>query len=107
MNSECNGERFALLSENITFKNIIYTIAEKIKAKKPKTEAKPWMLNIAWRLDWVLSSIFRTKRKISKHGAQSILNSDPISNEKIKTYLNYDFEAIDNYLDKIVVHYKK
>jgi len=107
MNSECNGERFALLSENITFKNIIYTIAEKIKAKKPKIEAKPWMLNIGWRLDWVFSSIFRTKRKISKHAAQSILNSDAISNEKIKNYLNYDFEAIDSYLDKIVVHYKK
>jgi dihydroflavonol-4-reductase len=107
MHSDCNGERFALLSENNTFKDIIYKIAEKIKAKKPKTEAKPWMLTIAWRLDWVLSKFFRTKRKISKHAAQSILNGDEISNEKIKNYLNYNFETIDSYLDKIVIYYKK
>lgn len=107
MVSDCNGERFALLSKNYTYKEIIYLIADKINAKKPKTEAKPWMLYVAWRLDWLFSSVFRTKRRISKHSAQSLLNSDTISNEKIKKYLDYKFEDIPAYLDSILVHYKK
>lgn len=107
MLSDCNGERFALLSKNYTYKEIIYLIADKINAKKPKTEAKPWMLHLAWRLDWLFSTIFRTKRRISKHSAQSLLNSDTISNEKIKNYLGYNFEEIPAYLDRILVHYKK
>lgn len=107
MKSDCNGERFILISENITYQDIIYKIAVKIGAKKPIFEAKPWLLNIAWRLDWILSAIFRTKRKISMLSAQSLLNNDPISNEKIKRYLNYTFETIDDYLDKIIPNFLK
>jgi len=107
MNSDCAGERFILISENITYQNIIFKIAEKIGAKKPNIEAKPWLLNLAWRLDWILSTFLRTKRKISKLSAQSLVTKDQISNEKIKTYLNYTFETIDAYLDQIVPNFTK
>jgi len=106
MTSDCNGERFTLIAENISYKDIIFKIAEKIGAKKPSLEAKPWLLNIAWRLDWILSIVFRTKRKISKLSALSLQNKDLISNEKIKQYLNYTFLSIDSYLDDITVYFK-
>jgi dihydroflavonol-4-reductase len=106
MTSDCNGERFTLIAENISYKDIIFKIAEKIGAKKPNLEAKPWLLNIAWRLDWILSMVFRTKRKISKLSALSLQNKDLISNEKIKQYLNYTFLSIDSYLDDITVYFK-
>jgi len=82
MHSDCSGERFTLISENITYKDIIYKIASKIKVSPPKIEAKPWLLNLAWKLDWLCSIILRTKRKLSRHGAISIQNADEISNEK-------------------------
>ena len=107
MMSDCSGERFTLIAENITYKDIIFKIAEKIGAKKPSLEAKPWLLNLAWRLDWTLSAFFGTKRKISKLSALSLQNRDQISNEKIKNYLNYSFQEIDNYLNKIAVYFKK
>jgi nucleoside-diphosphate-sugar epimerase len=107
MYSDCSGERFTLISENITYKYIICKIAGKIKASTPKIEAKPWLLNLAWKLDWLCSIVLRTKRKLSRHGAISIQNADKISNEKIKTYLNYSFEDIDSYLNKIVIYFKK
>jgi nucleoside-diphosphate-sugar epimerase len=107
MNSNCNGERFTLIAENRSYKDIIHTIAQKIGAKKPKIEAKSWLLNSAWRLDWLVSMIFRTKRKISKNGAQSLLNEEKISNEKIKSQLNYSFIPIDDYLNEMAVYLKK
>ena len=107
MKLDCSGERFILISENITYKNIILKIATKINAKPPKLEAKPWLINLAWKLDWFSSKILKTKRKMSRHGAISLQNSDEISNKKIKTYLNYSFEGIDSYLDKIVIYLKK
>lgn len=106
MKSDCSGERFIVISENISYQKIIFTIADKIKASKPRIEAKPWLLAIAWRLDWLISSVFRTKRKISKHATQSIQNKDLISNEKIKNYLSYNFEPIATYLDKMLVYFK-
>lgn len=107
MHSDCSSERFTLISENITYKAIICKIASKIKASSPKIEAKPWLLNLAWKLDWLCSIVLRTKRKLSRHGAISIQNADKISNEKIKNYLNYYFEDIDSYLNKIVIYFKK
>ena len=101
MESESTGERFTVISENCTYKEIIYSIAKKIKANPPKIEANPWLLNLAWKLDWLSSKVLRTKRKLSKHGAISLQNTDTISNEKIKIYLNYSFEDMDSYLNKM------
>jgi len=107
MVSDCNGERFSILAENRTYKDIISTIAEKIGASTPTLEAKPWILDLSWRLDWLFSLVFRTKRKLSKHAVQSLLNTDLISNEKIKNQLNYTFEPIDLYLDIVAGYFKR
>lgn len=107
MKSEISGERFIVISENRTYKNIIYTIADKINAKKPIIEATSWLLNAAWRMDWLLSKIIRTDRKISKHAAQSLLNNDIIDNSKIKQTLNYEFCEIDKCLNEVTIDFKK
>lgn len=107
MNSDINGERFTLIAENRSFKDIIHTIAKKLGVSPPKLEAKQWVLNLGWRLDWLFSTVFRTKRKLSKHAAQSLLNADLISNEKVKQQLNYTFEPIDSYLDVVVDYFKR
>ena len=101
MKSDIVGERFTVVSENLTFKEVIFKIAENLKAKRPKIEAKPWMLSIAWRLDWFISTFFRTQRKLSKHSAKALNSADYISNEKIKNALNYEFQSIDSVIKEV------
>lgn len=105
MNSTINGERFILISENRSYKDIIFTIATKLNAKKPTIKATSWLLNWAWRLDWVLCKIFRNNRKISKYAAQSLLNKEEISNTKIKLALNYNFQSINDCIDKVSIDF--
>ena len=107
MNSDSVGERFTVVSKNLTFKEVIFSIAENLKVSKPKVEAKPWMLSIAWRLDWLVSTFFRTKRRLSKYTAHSLHNSDFISNEKIKNALNYEFQSIDSVIKEVVLMQKE
>lgn len=107
MDSDISGERFTIIAENRTYKDIIFTIADKMGVSKPSIEAKSWLLNLGWRLDGLFSFTFRTKRKLSKQAAQSLQNTDLISNEKIKQELNYTFEPIDSYLDIVVGFFKK
>ncbi len=107
MNSDCNGERFILISENYTYKNILTAIAEKIGVKPPTIKANAWHLNLAWRLDWLASKVFRTERKLSKHSILSLQSTDLFSNEKIKKQLDYSFRDIDSYLNELVVYYNK
>jgi dihydroflavonol-4-reductase len=107
MQSDCKSERFIVVAENISYKDIIYKIADRIQAKKPTIEAKTWVLSLAWRMDWLLSKVIGTQRKISKQGANSIQNKDLISNEKITSYLSYSFQNIDDYLTVIAADFKK
>ena len=102
MRSSIAGERFIIVAENLTFKKVIFLIAENLKAKKPKIEAKRWMTAIGWRLDWLVSAIFRTKRKLSKYSANSLHSSDFISNEKIKNAFNFKFQSIDKVIEEVV-----
>ena len=102
MKSNIAGERFTVTAENLTFKEVIFSIAENLKAKKPKIEAKSWMTAIGWRLDWFVSTLFRTKRKLSKYSANSLHSSDFISNEKIKNALNFEFQSIDKVIREVV-----
>ena len=107
MDADCSGERFILISENRTYKDIIITIAKKLEVKNPRIEASPFLLNLAWRMDFLISKIFRGKRKLSKHSSISLQNTEKYSNEKIQTYLNYSFEKIDTYLDTILAPLRK
>lgn len=107
MHSDINGERFTVIGENRTYKDIIFTIAEKMGVSQPSIEAKSWLLSLGWRLNWLFSTVFMTKRKLSKQAAESLQNTDLISNEKVKQQLNYTFESIDSYLDVVVGFFKK
>ncbi|WP_445453680.1 NAD-dependent epimerase/dehydratase family protein [Flavobacterium sp. 25HG05S-40] len=101
MKSKIVGERFIVIAENCSFKDIIFQIAEKLQVKKPKIEAQPWLLNLGWRLDWLISLLFRTKRKLSKYSALSLTSSEYISNEKIKNALNFEFQSIDKVIQEV------
>ncbi|MGV3695770.1 NAD-dependent epimerase/dehydratase family protein [Flavobacterium sp.] len=103
MESGITGERFIVVAENLPFKKVIYKIADKLNAKKPTIEAKPWMLSIAWRLDWLVSTVFRTKRTLSKYTTYSLNSSEQISNGKIKNALDYEFQSIDNVIREVVL----
>lgn len=111
MKSEVSGERFSLVSENVSFEEIIFKIADKLKVKKPTFEVKPWMTSLAWRLDWFVSAVFRTKRKITKYSANSLHSNEIIANEKIKnpeiSGLNFEFQSIDSVLNEIILLSKK
>jgi hypothetical protein len=98
MQSSIAGERFAIISENLTFEEVMFSIADKLDVKKPTFEAKPWLLSIAWRLDWLLSNFFSTQRRLSKYGVNSLYSEDLISNQKIKSVLHFEFQKIENVL---------
>jgi hypothetical protein len=65
------------------------------------------MLGIVWRLDWFMSTFFRTQRRLSKYNANSLHSTDYISNKKIKKALNFEFQSIDSVVKEVVSLQKK
>ncbi|MEY3498919.1 MAG: hypothetical protein RL308_588 [Bacteroidota bacterium] len=102
LNNQINGERFVIIEGNYSYEVILNTIAQALKVKKPRFYASPWLTKIAWRLDWIATTIFNQKRKLSKETARSSHSTDLYSNEKAKTIFQFEFRNVKEYIYEIV-----
>jgi len=107
MESAVSGERFIVISENMTFERTLKKIAFSLKVKPPRIYAKRWMTGISWRFDWVLSVVFQSKRTLSKSMAHALHSTHLISSQKIKTLMGFSFASIDNVIEEVAAFYKK
>ncbi|OXA99631.1 NAD-dependent epimerase [Flavobacterium oncorhynchi] len=101
MHSEIKNERFTLIADNIVFKDILDTIAEVLKVKKPSRHAKPLFMNFLWMADGIFSTLFFQKRRLTKATAKASYSKNLYSNEKIKTALGTVFTDVHQYVKDI------
>ena len=101
MNSDISNERYILSAGNFTFKDIITYVAKSLDLKPPTTYVRPFIIGMIWRIDWLISNILFKERTLSKAMAKSLNSVESLSNEKIKLTLNYNFEDINAYCNKI------
>lgn len=107
LNSDIKNERFVLVVENWTYKQFLQALAISVNSKKPQKEAKPWLLNMAWRLDWVKNILTGKRRQLTKHLTVSLTSETHYSNQKIKSTLNYNFKTIETSIKEIGATYLK
>lgn len=105
MHSDIINERYILISENLSFNEFQKKVAKALNVKPPKKEAGRLMLEIAWRLDWLVSKLFGKRRKLSKQLAKSIRTKTVYDNSKIKDALQIEFNSIDSAIDQVSKYY--
>lgn len=98
MQSAIVGEKFILISENKTYQELVFAIAEKLQVKKPKLHARKFLTSFAWRVDWFLATFFGKKRTLTNDLANSLHSKDVYCNKKIAKQLGYKFQGIDTYI---------
>ncbi|MDI6032217.1 NAD-dependent epimerase/dehydratase family protein [Flavobacterium sp. LB2P84] len=101
MQSEIKNERFTLIAENSIFRDILNTMADALGVKKPKIHAKPFFMEMLWRLDWFVSNISQQKRKLTQTTAKASYANSIYSNQKIKDTLKTDFINVHQYIKEI------
>jgi nucleoside-diphosphate-sugar epimerase len=102
MKSKIKNERFVLIGQNISFRDVLNTIADALKVKRPSRHMKPYLMEIAWRVDWALATISRKKRKLTRATAKASYSKHDYSNEKIKTTLKTEFIDVHQYIKDII-----
>ncbi|TGD58449.1 NAD-dependent epimerase/dehydratase family protein [Flavobacterium humi] len=100
MKGEVSGERFVLVSENKTYRELVSLMAEVLKVKKPGIYANWFLTGLAWRADWLLAFLFGKKRMLTRDLAYSLHSTDRYSNEKISTLLGFQFQDIEAFIRK-------
>lgn len=105
VHSDVKNERFILVSENKSFKDIFFSIADGLNKKRPSKKIKPWQTQVFWRVAWLLSKINGKEPLLTKHSAKSAHNVSYYSSEKIEKTINFKFEKIEDVIKSISKNY--
>ena len=96
MNSDIKNERFILVSENKSFKDILVAIADGLDKKRPSFKSrKTNNFYFYGELIWLLTFLTKKEPLLTKNSAKSSHNKSYYSSEKIKRELNFKFELIN------------
>ena len=101
MKNKTANKRFILVAENYSFREIFNSISDALQVKRPRFHATPFIVKIAYRIDWIVSIILNRKRKLDRNSANASYSKNYYSNEKITRELNYTFLDIQEYIKTI------
>ena len=101
VNSSIKNERFILVSENKTYKEVLFAIADAFGKKRPSVKIKKWQIELFWRFAWVVSKITGVTPLLSKYSARSTHTISKYSSKKIKEKLDFDFEDVQDSINRI------
>ncbi|MHA3786952.1 NAD-dependent epimerase/dehydratase family protein [Flavobacterium hauense] len=106
MSTDTNGERYTLIADNVSYKDMLDTIADGMKKSRPSLHASHLMTSVAWRLDWFFSKLFRQRRKLTRSMARSSHNHERYSNAKLKEKLDFTFVSPAVFLKQLSEGYR-
>tara|TARA_B110000091_G_C13784167_1_gene462533 strand:+ start:303 stop:1301 length:999 start_codon:yes stop_codon:yes gene_type:complete len=107
MNSTVKNERFILVSENKSFKEIFFLIADAFGKKRPSKKINPWQTNVFWRFAWALSKITRKEPLLTKNSAKSAHSISEYSSLKVQKTLNFQFDNLAKSIEIVTKRYLK
>jgi len=99
MNSKVKNERFIINSENHSYRDIFYMMANALDVKPPSIEASPAMAGIAWRFD-AFRSLFGSKRVITRETVRAAFHKTSFSNEKVRLQTNLSYQPIKQVVEQ-------
>lgn len=95
------GERYILVSQNLTHLELFEIIAKHYNVQVPSIKVGKTVTSILWKLDWLVSTIFRTQRKLPMAIAKSLHTHDAYDNTKITQQLGMPFQSITQVISEI------
>lgn len=107
LEAEIYDERFILVAENKSFKDIFYLMADNFGTKRPTIKVTKLLAELAWMADFAFSKLTGKAITFSKQSAKASLNVYEYSAEKIKNQLNFKFETMDKVIKETCSYYIK
>jgi dihydroflavonol-4-reductase len=89
------GERYLLVCENASYKRLFELAAEGFGQEPPASEAKPWMLALAWRAERIRSLLTGSSPLVTKATVSSALSTRAYSNAKVTAVLGHQFLPLE------------
>jgi nucleoside-diphosphate-sugar epimerase len=107
MNSDIRAERFIVSAENRDYKSLVAEIARNFNIPPPRREAKPWMMELAWRGAVLLAAITGKAPAIDKVAAESAGMQRNYDNTKLKETTGIVFKPISQSIAEVCGRLKR
>lgn len=107
MINDFKGERYVVVSDNLSNLHLLSYIAQLLDKNKPNFCITVTSANIGVALDWLVSIITRKKRSFTQAIAKASLTKFIYDSEKIVTDLSFRFSTYTEYLPKIADSFKE
>ena len=101
MNSDITAERYIVNAENWTYKGLTDTIADCFDQKRPDIEAKPWMLELAWRSASLLATLTGKDAAVDKILARAASVEQNYDNSKLIKQTGFVFKRLKDSIAEI------
>jgi nucleoside-diphosphate-sugar epimerase len=105
MASDIKNERFVLVSENKSFKEILEIIAANFQKRKPFVRVSRQLGALGWRLSWLKSRLTSSAHAFTKHNARAVDKHSFYDNSKAKQFVQFDFEPMTEVISRVCKHY--
>ena len=101
MNSSIKNERFILVSQNSSFKEVLFTIADAFGKKRPTKKIAPWQTSVFWRVSSLFSKMTGKEPLLSKYSARSAHSISNYSSGKIIKALDFKFTKVEKVVEDV------
>ena len=98
MNSEVVNERFISVSDNLTYKELLTSLAYEFNKRPPRKMISIKLLQLLWRLDWLWHLITRNKRKLSRLQVEALKKRWMYKGDKIESYVKFEYSSLQDQL---------
>ncbi|EAR13531.1 dihydroflavonol 4-reductase [Polaribacter irgensii 23-P] len=107
MNSDVKNERFILVSENKTYKELFFLIADTFGKKRPAIRIKPWQTELLWRFSAAMARFTSKAPLLGKYAAKSAHEISEYSSQKVIKTTSFKFEKIEEVVKDVCSSYRK
>ena len=104
------SERYILVAENLSYESVFKNISESLNVKPPSYLASERLMNLGWRIEYLISLLTRKRPKITKETAKTSSQKNYYNNEKIKKQIGYKFISIKDAIEntaKYILKFKQ
>ncbi len=99
------SERFILSAENLSYRQVLEMIATALDKPLPSIHASPFLISLAWRINWLTSKFSGKQRSITRDTVKSSKRKAVFSNEKIRQAIGIDFIPVKQSVHDTAHHF--
>lgn len=107
MNSDLHAERYILVSENLAYKDILFTIADELNVKRPRKKVSPFLLKTAAYFNSLYNSVVKKEPELTRYVVRTAFKKYSFDNQKIKKATGIDFIPVRDTIAELTGLYKQ